>query len=71
MEQKKFEIRYCGFVLIFGILLWIMYQNQPDPAVIAAEGTKEMVVQEAKAKELTRWLPKLQLLSLPLEMLCN
>jgi YidC/Oxa1 family membrane protein insertase len=28
-----------------------MYQNQPDPAVIAAEGTKEMVVQ-AKAKEL-------------------
>jgi YidC/Oxa1 family membrane protein insertase len=28
-----------------------MYQNQPDPAVIA-EGTKEMVVQEAKAKEL-------------------
>jgi YidC/Oxa1 family membrane protein insertase len=29
-----------------------MYQNQPDPAVIAAEKAKEMVVQEAKAKEL-------------------
>jgi hypothetical protein len=38
MEQKKFDPNsIIGFVLIFGILLWIMYQNQPDPAVIAAE----------------------------------
>jgi hypothetical protein len=51
MEQKKFDPNsIIGFVLIFGILLW-MYQNQPDPAVIAAEKAKEMV-QEAKAKEL-------------------
>jgi YidC/Oxa1 family membrane protein insertase len=54
MEQKKFDPNsIIGFVLIFGILLWIMYQNQPDPVVIAAEkAQKEMVVQEAKAKEL-------------------
>jgi YidC/Oxa1 family membrane protein insertase len=54
MEQKKFDSNsIIGFVLIFGILLWIMYQNQPDPVVIAAEkAQKEMVVQEAKAKEL-------------------
>jgi YidC/Oxa1 family membrane protein insertase len=54
MEQKKFDPNsIIGFVLIFGILLWIMYQNQPDPVVIAAEkAQKEMVVKEAKAKEL-------------------
>jgi YidC/Oxa1 family membrane protein insertase len=54
MEQKKFDLNsIIGFVLIFGILLWIMYQNQPDPVVIAAEkAKKELVVQEAKAKEL-------------------
>jgi YidC/Oxa1 family membrane protein insertase len=50
MEQKKFDPNsIIGFVLIFGILLWIMYQNQPDPAVIA-EGTKEMVVRKLKLK---------------------
>jgi YidC/Oxa1 family membrane protein insertase len=38
MEQKKFDPNsIIGFVLIFGILFVIMYQNQPDPAVIAAE----------------------------------
>lgn len=30
MEQKKFDLKTLfAFVLIFGILLWIMYQNQP------------------------------------------
>ena len=54
MEQKKFDPNsIIGFVLIFGILLWIMYQKQPDPVVIAAEkAQKELVVKEAKAKEL-------------------
>jgi len=54
MEQKKFDPNsIIGFVLIFGILLWIMYQNQPDPKVIAAEkAQKELVIKEAKAKEL-------------------
>jgi hypothetical protein len=36
-----------------------MYQNQPDPAVIAAERNTKMVVQEAKKKNwTTRWLPE-------------
>ena len=54
MEQKKLDINsIVGFVLIFGILIWIMYQNQPDPKVIAAEkAQKELVAKAAKAKEL-------------------
>ncbi|RTZ02091.1 membrane protein insertase YidC [Flavobacterium sp. GSP6] len=54
MEQKKFDLNsIIGFVLIFGILIFIMYQNQPDEKVIAAEkAQKELVIQEAKAKEL-------------------
>jgi YidC/Oxa1 family membrane protein insertase len=54
MEQKKLDINsIVGFVLIFGILIWIMYQNQPDPKVIAAEkAQKELVARAAKAKEL-------------------
>lgn len=54
MEQKKFDPNsIIGFALIFGILIWIMYQNQPDPKVIAAEkAEKELVIKEAKAKEL-------------------
>jgi YidC/Oxa1 family membrane protein insertase len=54
MEQKKLDINsIVGFVLIFGILIWIMYQNQPDPKVIAAEKAhKELVAKAAKAKEL-------------------
>jgi YidC/Oxa1 family membrane protein insertase len=54
MEQKKFDLNsIIGFVLIFGILIWIMYQNQPDPKAIAAEkAKKELVAKAAKAKEL-------------------
>ena len=54
MEQKKFDLNsIIGFALIFGILVFIMYQNQPDPKVVAAEKTqKELVIKEAKAKEL-------------------
>jgi YidC/Oxa1 family membrane protein insertase len=54
MEQKKFDLNsIIGFVLIFGILIWIMYQNQPDPKVIAAEkAKKELVAKATKAKEL-------------------
>ena len=57
MEEKKFDPNsLIGFVLIFGILLWIMYQNKPDEAQIAAEkAQKELVVkQELKAKEVAK-----------------
>lgn len=53
MEGKKFDPNsIIGFVLIFGILLWIMYQNQPTEADIAADKVKkELVIQDAKTKE--------------------
>jgi YidC/Oxa1 family membrane protein insertase len=54
MEEKKFDLNsIIGFVLIFGILIWIMYQNQPSDKELAAEkAKKELVIKEAKAKEL-------------------
>ena len=52
MEQKKFDLNsIIGFALIFGILVFIMYQNQPDPKVVAAEkAQKELQIKTAKAK---------------------
>ncbi len=53
MEEKKFDPNsLIGFVLIFGILLWIMYQNKPSEKELAAEkAKKELVSKEANAKE--------------------
>ncbi|OHT45552.1 membrane protein insertase YidC [Flavobacterium tructae] len=53
MEEKKFDLNsIIGFVLIFGILIWIMYQNQPSDKEIAAEKAKKELIakQEAQAK---------------------
>ncbi|OXG04301.1 protein translocase subunit yidC [Flavobacterium araucananum] len=53
MEEKKIDLNsIIGFVLIFGILIWIMYQNQPSDKEIAAEKAKKELVakQEAQAK---------------------
>lgn len=53
MEEKKFDLNsIIGFVLIFGILIWIMYQNQPSEKEIAAEKAKKELVakQEAQAQ---------------------
>ncbi|KAB1155533.1 membrane protein insertase YidC [Flavobacterium luteum] len=50
MEQKKLDFNsIIGFILIFGILIWIMYQNQPTPKEIAAEKAKKEQVEKAKA----------------------
>ena len=44
MEEKKFDPNsLIGFILIFGILLWIMYQNKPSDAELAAEKAKKRV----------------------------
>ncbi|NUY82424.1 membrane protein insertase YidC [Flavobacterium sp. MAH-1] len=49
MEQKKFDLSsMIGFALIFGILLWIMYQNQPSEAEIKAEKAKKGQIEKAK-----------------------
>jgi YidC/Oxa1 family membrane protein insertase len=52
MEEKKIDLNsIIGFVLIFGILIWIMYNNKPSEATIAAEkAKKELVAKEAQAK---------------------
>ena len=50
MEQKKFDFNsIIGFTLIFGIMMYIMYKNQPTEAEIKAEKAK--TEQAAKAKE--------------------
>lgn len=53
MEEKKFDPNsLIGFILIFGILLWIMYQNKPSDAELAAEkAKKELVVKGSKTQE--------------------
>jgi len=46
MEQKKFDFRtLLAFVLIFGIILWMMYQNQPNPEQIQNSETENQQVQ--------------------------
>lgn len=53
MEEKKFDIRsIIGFALIFGIMVWIMYQNQPSEKELAEKKAKqEQIEQEAKNQE--------------------
>ena len=53
MEEKKFDPNsLIGFILIFGILLWIMYQNKPSDAELAAEkAKKQLVVKGSKTQE--------------------
>jgi len=52
MEEKKLDLNsIIGFVLIFGILIWIMYQNQPSEATIAAEKAKKELVAKENANK--------------------
>ncbi|KUJ59103.1 hypothetical protein AR687_24880 [Flavobacteriaceae bacterium CRH] len=60
MEEKKNDINsIVGFVLILGILIWIIYQNQPSDKEVVEKSKKELVSkQEAKAdKTKTAVLP--------------
>ncbi|CAD0009590.1 membrane protein insertase YidC [Flavobacterium salmonis] len=51
MEEKKFDLNsIIGFVLIFGILIWIMYQNKPSEKEIAAEKAKKELVAKQQAQ---------------------
>jgi YidC/Oxa1 family membrane protein insertase len=54
MEEKKLDLNsIIGFVLIFGILIWIMYQNQPSKESIAAEkAKKEQLVKTENANKI-------------------
>ena len=58
MEQKKLDRNsIIGFILIFGILVWIMYQNQPSESEIAAEKAKKEQVESAKQSQHTATKP--------------
>jgi len=50
MEEKKIDINsIIGFVLIFGILIFMFYQNRPTPEEVEAEKAKqEQMVEEAE-----------------------
>jgi YidC/Oxa1 family membrane protein insertase len=54
MEEKKLDLNsIIGFVLIFGILIWIMYQNKPSEAAIAADkAKKEQLAKVSQTKAL-------------------
>ncbi len=55
MEEKKVDINsIIGFVLIFGILIFMFYQNQPTPEEVNAEKAK----QEQVAKETEQQVPE-------------
>lgn len=50
MEEKKFDLNsIIGFALIFGIIVWMFYLNQPTPEEIEAEkAKKEQLESETK-----------------------
>jgi YidC/Oxa1 family membrane protein insertase len=49
MEEKKFDLNsIIGFVLIFVILIWIMYQNKPSEESIAADKAKKEQLAKAE-----------------------
>ena len=53
MEERKLDINsIIGFVLIFLILIWMLYQNQPTPEEIeAAEKEKQEQVEEPREEQ--------------------
>ena len=52
MEEKKFDVKsIIGFVLIFGILVFMMYQNQPTPEELEAQKKAEQEQVEAEKKD--------------------
>ena len=52
MEEKKFDVQsIIGFVLIFGILIFMFYQNQPTPEEVEAEKAKQEQVEATKASQ--------------------
>ena len=52
MEEKKLDINsIIGFVLIFGILVYMFYQNRPTPEELEAQNAKQEQVDAQKAAE--------------------
>ncbi|WP_318312429.1 membrane protein insertase YidC [Flagellimonas crocea] len=60
MEEKKLDIKsVIGFVLIFGILIFMFYQNQPTPEELEAQKAERAKVEaeENKVEEATKTAP--------------
>ncbi len=52
MEEKKLDVNsIVGFVLIFGILIYMFYINQPSAEELAAQKQQEQLEQKLKEKE--------------------
>lgn len=52
MEEKKFDFKsFIGFTLIFGILMWMMYNNQPTKEELAEQKKKELAEKTAKSEK--------------------
>lgn len=52
MEEKKFDFKsFIGFTLIFGILMWMMYNNQPTKEELAEQKKKELAEKAAKTEK--------------------
>jgi YidC/Oxa1 family membrane protein insertase len=50
MEEKKIDINsIIGFVLIFGILIWMFYQNRPTPEEVEAQKAQQEQMAEEEA----------------------
>ena len=44
MEEKKIDIKsIIGYVLIFGLLLWMLYNNKPSEAELEEQAKQEQV----------------------------
>lgn len=53
MEEKKLDVKtIIGFVLISGLLMWMMYTNAPTPEELKEQQKKEQV-EEKKVEETT------------------
>ena len=55
MEEKKTDVNsIIGFILIFGILIFMFYQNKPTPEELEAKKAKqEQVEVQSKVEENT------------------
>jgi YidC/Oxa1 family membrane protein insertase len=52
MEEKKFDVNsIIGFVLIFGILIFMFYQNQPTPEELEAQKAKQEQIDAVEVPE--------------------
>ncbi|MCK0188514.1 membrane protein insertase YidC [Arenibacter sp. F20364] len=52
MEERKLDINtIIGFVLIFGILIFMFWQNQPTPEELEAQKAKQEQLEAAKTEE--------------------